>query len=194
MRLLKEIDIKRKNEKVIRADCAQNVDFDNEILYLERLSDLLKQFYKNEAAKSIAEIGCGKCEYIEDLRKGGFNAVGYVQDNANRPAHVRKMDLYHSVSLGEKFDFVQSFAGHHIFGENEASFIDNLVNHAGKGLVLSWAILGQDGYMHVNNRDNDYIIQKIQERGFRYSQHHASYFRNEMRNSYGNTIMVFYRN
>jgi hypothetical protein len=36
----------------------------------------------------------------------------------------------------------------------ENNFMDNLANHAKRGLVISWAIKGQWGFMHFNNQDN----------------------------------------
>lgn len=33
--------------------------------------------------------------------------------------------------------------------------------------MLSWAVKGQGGHGHVNEQDNDYIIDQMERRGFR---------------------------
>ena len=69
------------------------------------------------------------------------------------------MDLSQRVNLEQIYDYVQSFeVGEHIFSDFEDNFIYNIAQHAKKGILLSWSIVGQGGYMHVNNRDNSYVI------------------------------------
>jgi hypothetical protein len=81
------------------------------------------------------------------------------------------MDLSQKTDLGRKFDYVQSFeVGEHIYSDLEENFIYNVVSHANKGIILSWSIVGQGGYMHVNNRDNGYVIEKIEKYGFKFNQ------------------------
>ena len=58
--------------------------------------------------------------------------------------------------LGKQFDWVQSFeVGEHIPPKSTEIYIDNLVRHARNGLVLSWAIVGQGGFHHINLRPVD---------------------------------------
>jgi len=35
---------------------------------------------------------------------------------------------------------------------------------------MTWSNIGQGGYMHVNNRDQAYLIGKIQPYGFKYNE------------------------
>lgn len=54
---------------------------------------------------------------------------------------------------------MQSFeVGEHILAEFENNFIKNIADNARKGIIMSWALVGQGGYKHVNERNNDYII------------------------------------
>lgn len=83
--------------------------------------------------------------------------------------------------------------GEHIPAEFEDVFVDNLVRHAEKGILLTWATEGQYGHHHVNNHNNDYIINKMRGRGFEYDAHVSE----EMRKVatlewFKHTIMVFW--
>ncbi|ROT85492.1 hypothetical protein C7M84_013179 [Penaeus vannamei] len=67
---------------------------------------------------------------------------------------------------GARFDWVLSLeVGEHIPRAFEGVFMDNLVKHACTGIVLSWAVPGQDGHHHVNTRENEYIKASMAERG-----------------------------
>jgi cyclopropane fatty-acyl-phospholipid synthase-like methyltransferase len=102
------------------------------------------------------------------------------------------MDVSQIRDLGRKFDFVQSFeVGEHIFVEYEDNFIDNIARHATMGIVMSWSIIGQSGFMHVNNRDSEYIIGKLQKYGFRYDADTTKYFRSRVQRHFSWTLMVF---
>ncbi len=54
----------------------------------------------------------------------------------------------------------------HIHREYESTFLGNLVRHVRRGIVLSWARLGQGGLAHVNNRRPEYVIDEMGKRGF----------------------------
>ena len=56
--------------------------------------------------------------------------------------------------------------GEHIPKEYEDIFINNLHNNNNKGIILSWAILGQGGFGHVNEQNNDYIKSKMSNLGY----------------------------
>jgi 2-polyprenyl-3-methyl-5-hydroxy-6-metoxy-1,4-benzoquinol methylase len=66
---------------------------------------------------------------------------------------VKFMDLSSRKWLGHQFDWILSLeVGEHIPHQLEDVFIGNLVRHAKKGIILSWAVPGQEGHHHVNNR------------------------------------------
>ena len=46
--------------------------------------------------------------------------------------------------------------------------IDTLDAHNRCGVVLSWAVVGQDGKGHVNCRSNEYVIAAMERRGYVY--------------------------
>lgn len=66
------------------------------------------------------------------------------------------------------------------------------MNVSDLGIVLSWAIKGQGGYGHVNERSNEYIQNKIEEFDYSYLEDASLLLRSK--SSLGwfkNTIMVF---
>ena len=73
------------------------------------------------------------------------------------------MPIYHL----KQYDWVISLeVGEHIPAKFEHIYIDNLFRHAKEGVILSWAAVGQGGHSHINNRDFEYVKQKMEEKGF----------------------------
>ena len=58
----------------------------------------------------------------------------------------------------------------HIPAKFESVVLDNIARAAGHGVVLSWAVPGQVGLYHVNNRTPAYVNKTFSERGFRLDQ------------------------
>lgn len=66
------------------------------------------------------------------------------------------------------FDWVMSLeVAEHIPREAETIFVNNLVRRAAKGIVISWAIPGQDGVGHVNERSHAYVVRRFSRLGFK---------------------------
>ena len=59
------------------------------------------------------------------------------------------------------------------------------------GIVMSWAIKGQGGYKHINTRNNDYVIPKVEAYGFKYDKEKTLEFKNHQESFFHNTLMVF---
>ena len=71
-----------------------------------------------------------------------------------------------------RYDWIISLeVAEHIPREYEAVYVDNVVRHAGEGIVLSWAVLNQSGYSHVNNRPFEYVKEVFKREGFIHNQH-----------------------
>ena len=67
------------------------------------------------------------------------------------------------------YDWVISLeVAEHIPQQYEDTFIDNIVRHAREGVVLSWAVPGQGGYSHVNNRSFQYVKGLLEVLGFKH--------------------------
>jgi hypothetical protein len=76
------------------------------------------------------------------------------------------LDLSVSVDLSP-LDLVLSLeVGEHLPPQFESIFIQNLHKHNTKAIIVSWAIEGQGGWGHFNERNNSYIKQKFLDLGY----------------------------
>ena len=110
---------------------------------------------------SVLDVGCGTGAYVKALRAAGIFADG-LDGNPHTPelsgGTCGVMDFSKPVWLGRTYDFVMCLeVGEHIPAEFETALILNLTGHAEKGIILSWALPGQGGHAHVNERSNEYI-------------------------------------
>ena len=75
-------------------------------------------------------------------------------------------DLSVPIDLGMS-DWVQSLeVGEHLPARFSAVYLDNVARHARHGILLSWALPGQTGHSHVNERNNSEVISDMAARGF----------------------------
>ena len=155
----------------------------------------LIDFLKNEKAESIVDFGCGNGYYVKKMREAGLNADGF-DGNPNTPAITENTCGVFDLSVPKQFDpydWVISFeVGEHLPKEFEDSFITNLHLNNRKGIVLSWAVIGQGGTGHYNEQDNDYVKSKICELGYLNDIKSENFLRkNSELPWFKNTIMVF---
>lgn len=136
----------------------------------KNIFDLLKNEYHDKKPK-IADLGCGRCDYINRLMDCSYDVVG-IEGNPNSKKFCTDSnkifieDLTKDISLSQEFDVVICLeVGEHIPKE----FEDKLTNNINKilkpngHLILSWAIENQGGYGHVNCRSNSYIRSVFNE-------------------------------
>lgn len=84
--------------------------------------------------------------------------------------------------------------GEHLPADLAAAFLDNLARHARAGILLSWAIPGQAGHNHINNKPNEWVIEELRVRGFKYDESVSAKIREGSRLFwFKNTVMVFRR-
>jgi len=135
----------------------------------KNLADAIVKFAENKGISTIKDIGCGQGLYVKH-----FNDFA-------EPVDVGTAEMIVSLEVGE-----------HIPKEYESTFLNNLINHTGSILILSWAIPDQGGFGHVNCHTNTYIIEKVSEQGLKF---YFDYSMNLRMNStltwFKRTIMVF---
>jgi len=135
-----------------------------------RLAGALVTFFKSEGAKSIVDFGCGMADYVKVLQENQFECEGY-DGHPDTPkltqGRAKVQDLSKRFDLNKRFDWVLSLeVGEHIPFKYERIFIENLVRHNTKGIVLSWAERGQGGNGHFNERENWYIKKVLAKYGY----------------------------
>ena len=158
----------------------------------------LSWFFSEYNMNTIVDFGCGTAEYVSRLKDEGIKCEAY-DGNPNTPEITKgfgkTLDFSEVVDLKKRFDCVISFeVGEHIPQQYETVFIDNLIRHFDKYLILSWAVEGQLGDGHINCRNNDYIIDIMKRRNIRYIEDLSLIFREKATLPwFKNTIMVFTR-
>ena len=100
-------------------------------------------------------------EYVRVLLENGLQCEGY-DGNPATPSLTNNLakviDLSIPFNLETKFDWVVSLeVGEHLPPQFETVFIENLIRHCSKGIILSWAVKGQGGHGHFNEQNNNYI-------------------------------------
>jgi hypothetical protein len=125
------------------------------------LAAALYTFFMTEGARLVNDFGCGNGAYTNYLDSRRISCIGY-DGNPQTPTMGGKLcsvlDLSIPVYLNPKPDWILSLeVGEHIPREREGVFLQNLVNNSIDGVVLSWAVPGQTGDGHVNERPNNYI-------------------------------------
>jgi 2-polyprenyl-3-methyl-5-hydroxy-6-metoxy-1,4-benzoquinol methylase len=121
------------------------------------------------ANKHVNDFGCGRGEYIRHLHSLGFKVTGY--EGTEDMAELVGTDLVKQADITQP---IKAKAGsviclevlEHIEPELEFAAINNLVYACNGRLVLSWAVEGQGGCGHVNERNEDYVILRIERAGF----------------------------
>ena len=168
--------------------------------------------------QSIIDLGAGIGQlgvYLQNIQSdikwygfdGGNNIESFVgrhvplitNKNNYIVPHMCFMDLSKKINFS-KNDLVKDWAisvevGEHIPKKYESIFFDNLSRASKKGVILTWALKGQGGAGHVNEQNNDYVIDKMEAKGFVYDKTLSMYFRSTATTLdwLYDTIMVFWK-
>jgi len=168
--------------------------------YDSNLASALTKFFKQENAISIADFGCGMGNYVKTFNYNNIKASGF-DGNPNTPQLTQQncctvLDLSIPILFDSKFDWILSLeVGEHIPQQFEHQFINNLHNNNKRGIILSWAVEGQGGQGHFNERNNTYIKHIFSNLGY-FNDIIAENIlrRNSTLTWFKNTIMVFRKN
>jgi GT2 family glycosyltransferase len=158
-------------------------------------TSLALELKKLLGTSKMLDLGCGPGHYTKYFLENGIESEGY-DGNPNTPTISNGLckvaDLTQPHDFGKK-DWVLSLeVGEHIPKEYESTFIQNLIDHSTKGIVLSWATPGQPGDGHVNCQSNQYVIDLMAKNGFDFDQSSSEKLRNLAELWwFKNTIMVF---
>lgn len=161
------------------------------------LAQALVNFFKQEQATSIADLGCGLGKYVKTFRDNGLLAVGY-DGHPETPIITAGLgsvlDLSRPIDIPVS-DWVLSLeVAEHLPQKFEAIFLDNLHRSNDRGIVLSWALKGQGGDGHFNEQNNDYVKAAITKLGYVNDLEAERLLRSSVQQSYfRSTVMVFRR-
>ena len=147
--------------------------------------------------KLVADIGCGFGFYCRMLKGYGWEVHGYEGTQGVKDVgiydDILTVDLTKVRYVEVDYDLAICLeVGEHIPKEYEQTVLDNICRYSRKNLVLSWAIPGQGGAGHHNERDNKYIIDEVVKRGFKFDKGKSKVLRAASTFKwFKNTIMVF---
>lgn len=151
----------------------------------------------NNGIKSVIDVGCGEGHSTNYFLKNGIEAIGIEGgENAYNNSPVKDNLILHDYTEGpfipkKTYDSVWSceFVEHveELYSENFLKTFDysNMI-------LMTHALVGQEGYHHVNCQSPEYWIEKISKRGFEYNNELSIYLRgltNKMHVK--NTLLVF---
>jgi hypothetical protein len=151
--------------------------------------------------QSIVDFGCGDASYIRYLNQRlnietkAFDGNPNVKKITNGVGE--QQDLAVPFELSRKFDVVMSLeVAEHIPKQFEHVYIDNLIRHTNKYVIISWAVPGQGGKGHVNEQPNQYVIDLFERLNFMYLQELSYTLRNCITdcNWFKNTLFIFEKN
>jgi hypothetical protein len=170
----------------------------------------------------LYDFGCGDGYYLRNLWKMGFRKIlgidglitpfhredYFLRQDLSQPysVNINGEILLRAIFGAEGGDLKNVYlnpgqvlsleVGEHIPQQYEQIFIDNLCHNCNSRMVISWAIEGQGGIGHVNCRNNSYVINEIEKRGFEFNIDLTSYIRRDIEigvSYFRNSLMVFDR-
>jgi len=172
-------------------------------VFAPNLANIIANFLMNENCKSVADYGCGPGWYTNIISSKGILCDGYdanaftetIAKRCNYSGNFYILDLTEPHLLKKKYNWILSLeVGEHIPPQYEDILINNIINNCSDGIILSWAIEGQDGPGHVNCKNNDYIKNKFINLGYVNDLETENLFRQNTDETacwFRNTIMVF---
>ena len=127
---------------------------------------------------SLLDLGAGIGQYGVWFDSHSTNLTWYLAfDGASNVETFTKgavnfFDLTVENTLnGLQAEWVMSLeVGEHVDAVYEDIYLANVHNANTKGLILSWAIPGQGGHSHINERSREYIIEKVTKLGYSYDK------------------------
>lgn len=123
---------------------------------------------------SVADVGCGDGWYCKRLRELGCPKVHGFEGSVDMVKQgvyddIFVLDLTKRRWVGVSYDLVLCLeVGEHIPPAYEQVFLDNVAEFGKSAfaIVLSWAVPGQRGRGHVNEKSNSYVEGEMKKRGF----------------------------
>jgi len=120
---------------------------------------------------SVTDLGAGVGQFghalranQRDLEYHGYDGAGNVEEFTEN--YVMFADLTQPLYAKRTDWVISSEVGEHIPNQFEKQVIANIHALNCKGVVLTWAVLGQEGHGHVNNHSNEYLIRIFEELGY----------------------------
>ena len=173
-------------------DAKENHHFDKD------LAETIQDYLLSRGLAYGYDFGCGDASYIRFIERNSSITIEGYDGNPDTETisdgSGSVLQLHKPFELTKRMFVISLEVGEHIPVEYEQTFLDNICNHAICEIILSWAIPGQGGHGHVNERSNHYIIAEMMKRGFMLYKEKTKELRDAAKTWwFKNTIMVFER-
>ena len=141
-----------------------NIKGGDEMTWFPELWDYLIQRFE---PKSLLDVGCGEghlMKYFHDRVIDVYGIDGLPENKTNAPESIREKitinDYTKTCAWGKDVDMVISCEFvEHVHNNFVENFLLDFMH--GKIIVMTHALPGQDGYHHVNCRDDFYWIEQL---------------------------------
>lgn len=128
------------------------------------LAEAVAEFFAIDVP--AVDLGCGPGRYAATLRACGFSVRAF--DGTKDFSGVECLDISQPMPLVIAGQLLCLEVGEHIPREFENVVFGNFRSVARHRALISWAIPGQTGHGHVNERPNEYVIGRLAEFGWRF--------------------------
>lgn len=136
------------------------------------LAQWMTEYLGHEKHVPLYDFGCGNGHYMQKFEEAGFERLTGFEGDPPQGCHhmVRRADITKPINVPEPGNVVCLEVLEHIPAQYEAAAIDNLVRAIKPNCVLitSWAVRGQTGHGHVNEKNNDEVIPLFTTKGLEY--------------------------
>jgi len=113
----------------------------------------------------VGQIGHALRARLPQLEYHGYDGAGNVEEFTKN--YVNFTDLTIPLILKPTDWVISSEVGEHIPHMKEAQVIANLHAHNCKGVILTWAVVGQGGNGHVNCHSSTYLTKIFEDLGYK---------------------------
>jgi len=147
---------------------------------------------------TVIDIGAGKARYLRALRDHGYQIFG-VDGTPNIEEATDGLVLWadltadcsHLYNVAEWGLFIE--VGEHVPKEYEQALFDQVSKIPSKGLIVTWAGLGQSGRSHVNCQPAEYVKQEFCKREWVFDTGRTRKAKHGIRNRIRRRLLVFRR-
>lgn len=156
----------------------------NEHYLDEKLLNSIASFINSKNIKTCNDLGAG-CQARYSLKLNEFGTSVNAYDYNPEILKIKDISTF-VIDLTEKQEILKSDlvlcleVGEHISDIYFNNLLHNITSASKNYIILSWAIIGQDGHGHVNCKSNFEIIYQFNKLGFKLSLEDTNLLRNNV--------------
>ena len=159
---------------------------------LQLQSDNGRRVSFNDFGAGVGQYGHALLSRYPTVRWRGYDGAGNIDSFTS--GFVEWFDLSLPLALPRSDWLISLEVGEHVPHTLEEMVVRNLHAHNCRGVILSWASLGQGGHFHVNNHGEEYLTSIFVGLGYYRNETLTSMMRTKAHRSwFKNNLMVFER-